>query len=151
MNYKSIEEFVGIVGEEFLWNIISDYVERDVVQIKAELKKIPYLDRDIDSITTAEIQTSDEFIITDYHSEDGIMTVSFDMPAIINAHSDDKSVYYRITTSCIGTVEIPDENPHNWKALDFKNMSNQDILSYSHLAKNINVSYEYTEADDCNA
>lgn len=151
MEYNSKEEFAERLGEEFLWNIIIDYVEHDVEHIKDELKAIPRIDGDIDKITTAEIQTSDEFIVTGLHSKDGVLTVNFDMPAIIMASSDDNKVYYKVTTSCVGTVEVPDMDSYDWKALDFENMFLQEILSYSHLAKKISVSYEYTEADDCNA
>ena len=151
MEYRTAEEFAERLGEDFLWNVISYYVEHDVEHIKDELRAIPRVDGDIDKITSAEIQTSDEFIVTDYHSKDGILTVQFDMPAIIMAHSADNKVYYKVTTSCVGTVEVPDMDSYDWKAIDFENMFLQDILSYSHLAKIISVSYEYTEADDLNA
>lgn len=151
MEYRSAEEFAENLGEYFLWDIISDYVEHDVERIKDELKALPYVDGDIDKITSAEIQTSDEFIVTNYHSKDGILTAEFDMPAIIMASSDDGDVLYRVTTSCVGTVEVPDMDSYDWRTPDFENMFMQDILSYRHLAKIISVSYEYTEADDCNA
>ena len=86
MEYRSDEEFAERLGEDFLWNIISDYVEHDVEHIKEELKALPYIEGNIDRITSAEIQTSDEFNITDFHSNDGVLTVEFDMPAIIMAN-----------------------------------------------------------------
>lgn len=151
MKYQSIDEFVERLGEDFLWNVISDYVEHDVAHIIEELRALSYIEGDLDKITSAQIQTSDEFNVTDFHAKDGVLTVTFDMPAIIMASSDDKDVLFRITTSCVGTVEVPDMNAYDWATLDFETMLLDKILSYRNLAKILCVSYEDTEADDCNA
>ena len=70
----------------FLWEIVSDYVDHDAESLKEVLRSKCYLDIDcIDKISSAEVQTSDEFIIRGFTEKDGILAINFEMPAIIIA------------------------------------------------------------------
>ena len=148
MDISNNEELVEIVSETLLWEIVSEHVTTDVERIKEELRKIGNRDQNkVERLTTAEVLQSDEFIITGYEERGGKLVVGFDMPAIVITQSDDKKVGFRVTTSCIGTVEIPDISSYDWSALDFEDMDRLTLLSYSHLTDKLNYSYEYTEAD----
>lgn len=153
MIFNSREEFVEKIGEEFLWNLVDDYIKHDVEQLKETLRQeCGNIDlKDIDRLTSAEVQTSDEFTVTGYSTKDGVLTVQFETPSIIIASSDDESACFKVTTCFTGTAEIPDIDVYDWRALDFSHMHYPDILAYKHLARFTSVSYEYTEADDLNA
>ena len=149
MNVTDNEALIGAVGEDFLWNVVSAYVEADIPHIKEALMPIGYLDPDdIEKLSKAEVHQSDEFTVTGFTEKDGTLTVRFEMPAIIMAKSADESAFLRVTTYCTGIAGIPDLHAYNWNALDFSRMHLPEILSYSHLVRNIRVSYEDTEADD---
>lgn len=152
MEINHNEEFIEIIGEAFLWDIIGEYISTDLKNIKEELSRIGYIELDdVEKITSAEVQESDEFIITKFSAKGGVLTVGFEMPAIIIAESDNGDVCFRITTTCTGTVEIPDIDSYDWHSMEFQNMNRLDILSYSDLAKIIAIFYEDTEADDLTA
>lgn len=57
------DEFVEKLGVYFLWDIIDDYVSKDVESIKDVLiKNVGYVEiEDIKMLTSAEILVSDEF------------------------------------------------------------------------------------------
>lgn len=147
------DEFVEKLGVYFLWDIIDDYVSKDVESIKDVLiKNVGYVEiEDIKMLTSAEILVSDEFIINEYTNDAGTLIVKFEMPAIIIAESDNKEVCFRITTSCEGVIEIPNVDTYDWDSLNFEDMSLPKILEYSYMTKVISVSYEYIEVDDLNA
>ena len=148
MDISNNEELVEIVSETLLWEIVSEHVTTDVERLKEELRKIGNRDQNkVERLTSAEVLQSDEFIITGYEERGSKLVVGFDMPAIVITWSDDKKVGFRVTTSCIGTVEIPDISSYDWSALDFEDMDRLTLLSYSHLTDKLNYSYEYTEAD----
>ncbi len=152
MEINSNEELVEIIGEAFLWDIIGEYISTDVKNIKEILSRIGYVELDdVEKITYAKIQESDEFVITKFSAKGGVLIVGFEMPAIIIAESDSGDVCFRITTTCTGTVEIPDIDSYDWHSMEFWNMNRLDILSYSDLANIIAVFYEDTEADDLTA
>lgn len=149
MEINSNEELIEIIGEDFLWDIIDDYISTDVKNLKRAISILGYIELDdIEKITSAEVFDSDEFVINKFKEENSVLTVEFEMPAIIIAESDDKDVCFRITTACTGIVEISDINSYDWNSMDFGDMDRLEILSYSDLAKIIAVSYEYIEADD---
>ncbi len=148
MKINSNDELIEIIGEAFLWDIIDDYISTDVKNLKNAISILGYIELDdIEKITSAEVFDSDEFVINKFSEKNGVLTVEFEMPAIITAENDDKDVGFRITTACTGTVEIPDIDSYDWNSMDFGSMSRLKILSYSDLAKIIAVSYEYIEAD----
>ncbi len=152
MEINHNEELIEIIGEAFLWDIIGEYISTDVKNIKEELSRIGYIELDdVEKITSAEVHESDEFVITKFSAKGGVLTVGFEMPAIIIAESDNGDVCFRITTTCTGTVEIPDIDSYDWRSMEFQNMNRLDILSYSDLAKIIAVFYEDTEADNLTA
>lgn len=152
MNINSNEELAATIGEPFLWEIVGTYVENDLQHIKEELGMLGRIEpKTVERIASAEVQTSDEFIITGFCAKDGVLTVSFEMPAIIQTWSDSMEALLSITTFCTGTVEIPDVDAYDWNVLDFENMRKQELLSHSDLVKNIAVAYEDTEADDLTA
>ena len=154
MNIHSNEELLAVIGEAFLWDIVGAYVENDLQHIKeALIDGCGWIALEtIERITALEVHQSDEFIVTGFRAENGVLTVSYEMPAIIMAwNRESKEALLRITTFCTGTVEIPDADAYDWNALDFENMRKQELLSHSNLVKNINVTYEDTEADDLTA
>jgi len=154
MNISDNKKLVEILGECFLWEVVWDYVEHDAGTLKEVLRPKCYLDPDsTDKISTAEIQTADEFIISGFTEKDGILAVSFEMPAVIIAESADGLVCYRVTAYCEGVLEIPDVNSGEWNSvnMNFKDMRRDEILSFRHLVKSVSLSYEDVEADDLNA
>ena len=151
MKISSNEELLEVIGEAFLWDVISDHVEHDLTHIKEALYKIGYIDQEmVEQIAWAEIQESDEFNVIAFHEYNGMLRVSFEMPALINTQNSSGDWLFRITTFCTGTVEIPDVDSFDWNSLDLDDMDRPTILSHKDLAKNINVVYEEqdTEADD---
>ena len=151
MKISSNEELLEVIGEAFLWDVISDHVEHDLTHIKEALHKIGYIDQEmVEQIAWAEIQESDEFNVIAFHEYNGMLRVSFEMPALINTQNSSGDWLFRITTFCTGTVEIPDVGSFDWNSLDLDDMDRPTILSHKDLAKNINVVYEEqdTEADD---
>ena len=152
MEINRNEELVEMIGEAFLWEIISEYICTDVKKMKEELSRIGYIElEDVEKIISAEVLESDEFVITKFSTKGGILTVGFEMPAIIIAESDNGDVCFRVTTTCTGTVEIPDVDSYDWRSMDFEKMNRYDILSHSNLAKIIAIFYEDTEVDDLTA
>ena len=140
-----------VIGEAFLWDIISDYVEHDFTHIKEALHKIGYIKQEmVEQIAWAEIQESDKFDVIKFYEYNGVLRVSFEMPALINTKNSSGDWLFGITTFCTGTVEIPDIDSYDWNSLNFDEMNRPTILSHKNLAKNINVVYEEqdTEADD---
>ena len=151
MKISSNEELLEVIGEAFLWDVISDHVEHDLTHIKEALHKIGYIDQEmVEQIAWAEIQESDEFNVIAFHEYNGMLRVSFEMPALINTQNSSGDWLFRITTFCTGTVEIPDVGSFDWNSLDLDDMDRPTILSHKDLAKNISVVYEEqdTEADD---
>ena len=151
MKISSNEELLEVIGEAFLWDVISDHVEHDLTHIKEALHKIGYIDQQmVEQIAWAEIQESDEFNVIAFHEYNGMLRVSFEMPALINTQNSSGDWLFRITTFCTGTVEIPDVDSFDWNSLDLDDMDRPTILSHKDLAKNISVVYEEqdTEADD---
>ena len=151
MKISSNEELLEVIGEAFLWDVISDHVEHDLTHIKEALHKIGYIDQEmVEQIAWAEIQESDEFNVIAFHEYNGMLRVSFEMPALINTQNSSGDWLFRITTFCTGTVEIPDVDSFDWNSLDLDDMDRPTILSHKDLAKNISVVYEEqdTEADD---
>lgn len=59
------DEFVEQLGVDFLWNIISDYVSKDIETIKDTLiKNVGYVDiEEINKLTSAEVQESDMVLV----------------------------------------------------------------------------------------
>ena len=152
MEINRNEELVEMIGEAFLWEIISEYICTDIKKMKEEFSRIGYIELDdVEKIISAEVLVSDEFVITKFSEKGGILTVGFEMPAIIIAESDNGDVCFRITTTCTGTVEIPDVDSYDWRSMEFENMNRYDILSHSDLAKIIAIFYEDTEVDDLTA
>lgn len=152
MEINSNEKLIEVVGETFLWDIVGEYIANDIEHLKEALRTLGYINHDdVEKITFAENRDSDEFTITNFSRKDGILTVEYEMPAGIIAKNDDKSVCFYVTTYCTGTIEIPDVDTYDWSSIDFKDIDRPMILSYSHLAKIIRLSYEDIEADVLNA
>ena len=147
------DDFVEKLGADFLWNIVSDYVCKDIKGIKnALIKNVGYVDReDINKLSSVEIQESDEFIVNEYVNVAGTLTLKYEMPVIIIAESENKEVCLRITTSCEGVIEIPNVDMHDWSSLNFEKMRLPEILEYSYMTNVVSISYEYIEVDDLNA
>lgn len=147
------DDFVEKLGADFLWNIVSDYVCKDIKGIKnALIKNVGYVDReDINKLSSVEIQESDEFIVNEYVKAAGTLTLKYEMPVIIIAESENKEVCLRITTSCEGVIEIPNVDIYDWNSLNFEEMRLPEILEYSYMTNVVSVSYEYIEVDDLNA
>ncbi|MBR3630909.1 MAG: hypothetical protein IKN55_10650 [Oscillospiraceae bacterium] len=151
MEIQSNEDLLDVLGEDFLWTIIEDYIEHDFPHIKEALRKIGRIDQAVvDTIAWAEVQESDFFDASGFHAENGTLRISFEMPALINTKNAGGDWLFHITTCCTGTVEVPDMEHYDWNSLDFDSMNRFDILSHRDLAKNIHVVYEEqdTEADD---
>ena len=144
------DEFVQKLGIYFLWNIVNDYICKDIEGIKdALIKNAGYIDiEDINKLSSAEIQDSDEFIVNEYGNDAGTLTLKYETPAIIIVKSDSKEVCLRVTTLCEGVIEIPDVDKYDWDSLNFEKMSLPEILEYSYIAKVTSVSYQYIEADE---
>ena len=91
MEIKSNEELIEIVGEDFLWDIVGEYITTDIEHLKEALRTLRYIERDdVEKITSAEHRDSDEFIITYFRKKDGILMVEFEMPSSIIAKSDNE-------------------------------------------------------------
>ncbi|MBQ8968010.1 hypothetical protein [Ruminococcus sp.] len=152
MKINSNEELLEVIGEGFLWNIVSEYIAHDIEHIKEALRQLGYIDQaDVDKLTFAEDRDSDEFNIISFSENGHTLTAEYEMPTGILTCNEDKSVCFHMTACCTGTIEVPDYSSYDWGALDFENMNRPQILSYSHLAKLKSLSYEYVEADDLNA
>ena len=151
MKFNNKEEMIEKIGEEFLWNIISEYVENDVQGVRESvIENVGNIDLDmIEQIASLNILESEEFLVTGFSEHEHKIAVEYEMPAIIMADSADKKILIRVQTACTGTVEVPDLDAFDWQAVDFENMHLPEILSYRHLANILSVSYEYTEADLC--
>ncbi len=146
------DDFVEKLGIDFLWNIVDDYVCKDIEGIKdALIKNVGYVDiEDINKLSSAEIQESDEFIVNEYVNDAGTLVLKYEMPAIIIAESENEEVCLRITTSCEGVIEIPNVDIYDWDSLNFEEMRLSEILEYSYITNVVPVSYEHIEADDLN-
>jgi len=152
MNINSNDELVEIIGERLLWDIVGNYAETHIEFLKEALRPLGYIDYEaIDKLRFAEVRESDEFIVNEFRTKEGILTIEYEMPAGILAKNDDGSVCFHVTTWCTGEVEIPDINSYNWNDIEFDSLNRPQILGYSHLVKMIRLSYEDTEADDLNA
>ncbi len=153
MKYTSNEQLLDVIGEGFLWNIVSNYAETHPELLKeAMLAWCGYIDEtEIAQITFIEVRESDEFIVNGFTAKEGILTVSYEMPAGILARNDDGSVCYHVTTWCSGEAQVPDHASFDWGALDFEKMNRYQILSHGNLAKVVRFVYEETEADNLNA
>ncbi len=142
-------ELAEIIGEAFLWDIVSEYIGKDFENIKEELRHLIYTEKTtVEKIARAEVHESDEFIVTDFEEQNGHLTLNFEMPAIINAIGENNEYLFRVTTYCTGTVRIPDAESYDWDSLDFDNMNRLDILTHSDLAEILTLHYKDTEADD---
>ena len=145
-------ELADMIGEAFLWDVVSEYVGNDIENIKDELRQLGYIDKsNVEKITRAEVHESDEFIITDFEEQDGHLTIHFEMPAVINAKGSSNEYLFSVTTYCKGTLRIPDADSYDWDALDFDDMNRYDILAHSDLVNILDIQYEDTEADDLTA
>ena len=152
MNITSNDELVEIVGEGLLWDIVGNYAETHLEFLKEALRPLGYIDYEaVKTITSAEILDSDEFIVRAFRANEGILTVEYEMPAIIIADNDDRSISFRVTTLCTGEVEIPDVHSYNWNDIKFGSLNRLRILAYSNLVKAIHLTYRDIEADDENA
>lgn len=147
------DDFVEKLGVDFLWNIVNDYVCKDIEGIKdALIKNVRYIDiEEINKLSSAEIQESDEFIVNEYDNNAGTLVLKYEMPAIIIAESENKEVCLKITTSCEGVIEIPNVDIYDWHSLNFEEMRLPEILEYSYMTNVVSVSYEYIEVDDLKA
>ena len=132
---------------------MNDYVCKDIKSIKdALIKNAGYIDiEEINKLSSAEIQESDEFVVNEYVNDAGTLVLKYEMPAIITAESENEEVCLRITTSCEGVIEIPNVDIYDWHSLNFDEMRLPEILKYSYMTNVISVSYEYIEVDDLNA
>ncbi len=75
MNVTDNEALIEAVGEDFLWNVVSAYVEADIPHIKEALMPIGYLDPDdIEKLSKAEVHQSDEFTVNGFTEKDGTLT-----------------------------------------------------------------------------
>ena len=45
MDIQSNEDLLDVIGEDFLWEIIGDYIEHDLEHIKDALRKLGYIDQ----------------------------------------------------------------------------------------------------------
>ena len=145
-------KLVEILGENFLWEIVCNYIAHDVCNLKCSLRQLNYPSSDdIDKISRAEVLESEEFIIRGFTENEGILTVTFEMPAIITAENDNSHICCRVTACCVGSLKVPDINSFDWNSLNLTDLRKKDIVSLSHLVKEIRLSYEDTEADDMNA
>lgn len=145
-------ELADIIGDAFLWDVVSEYVGNDIENIKNELRQLGYIDQPkVEKITRAEVHESDEFIITDFEEQDGHLTIHFEMPAVINTKGGSNEYLFSVTTYCKGTLRIPDADSYDWYALDFDDMNRYDILAHSDLVNILDIQYEDTEADDLTA
>ena len=154
MDIQSNEVLLDVIGEDFLWEIIGDYIEHDLAHIKDALRNLGYIDQAaVDTIAWAEVQDSEYFDVSGFHAENGTLRISFEMPALINTKNAAGDWLFRITTFITGTVEVPDIDSFDWNSMDLSDMNRLDILAHKDLAKNIHVVYEEqdTEADDLRA
>lgn len=152
MNINSNDELIDIIGEGLLWDIVGNYAETHLEILKEALRPLGYIEyEDIDKITFAEVRESDEFIVSNFSTKEGVLTIEYEMPAGILAKNNDSSVCFHVTTWCTGQVEIPDIDSYNWNEVEFDKLGRLEILSYSHLVKMIRLFYEDTEVDDLNA
>ena len=160
MEINNNDELIEIIGEEFLWEIVGNYVETHLELLKEAMRPLGYIDyNDVQKITFAEVRESDEFIVNGFNAKDGILTVNYEMPAGILTENDDGSVCFHVTTWCSGTIDIPDINSFDWNSIDFDNANSRGYLLPYHnvlkkitgLVKRITLCYEEIEADDLNA
>ena len=152
MKINSNDELTEIIGEGFLWAIVGNYAETHLELLKEALRPLADIDyKDLDKITVVKVLETEEFIVNEYSTHEGILKVKYEMPAVILAKNDDGSVCFYVTTLCTGEVEIPDIDSYHWNGIEFDSLNRLQILAYSHLVKKIRLSYEDTEADDLNA
>ena len=152
MAINSNDQLVEMIGTTLLWEVVGDYVETHLELLKEALRPLGYIDYEaVKKITSAEILDSDEFIVRAFRANEGILTVEYEMPAIIIAYNDDRSISFRVTTLCTGEVEIPDVHSYNWNDIKFSSLNRLQILAYSNLVKAIRLTYRDIEADDENA
>lgn len=117
--------------------------------LKEALRPVDNVDsEDIEKITIVKVRETDEFIVNELSAQEGILTVKYEMPAVIFAKSDDDSVCFYVTTLCTGEAEIPDMDSYNWNGIEFDSLNRTQILEYSHLIKKISLSYEDIKVDD---
>ena len=160
MEINNNDQLIETIGEEFLWTIVSNYVETHLELLKEAMKPLGYIDHnDVEKITFAEVHVSDEFIVNGFNVKDGILTVNYEMPAGILTENDDGSVCFHVTTWCSGTIDIPDIDSFDWNSIDFDNANSRGYLipynnalkKITDLVKRITLCYEEIEADDLNA
>lgn len=149
MKSDSNDEQVKKIGEGLLWAVVGNYAETHLELLKEALRPVDNMDSEaIDKITVLKVRETDEFIVNEFSAQDGILTVKYEMPAVILAKSDDDSVCFYVTTLCTGEAEIPDMDSYNWNGIEFDSLNRTQILEYSHLVKKIILSYEDIKVDD---
>ena len=152
MKINSNDELVLIIGEGLLWAVVGNYAETHLELLKEALRTVDNMDFEaVDKITVVKVRETDEFIVKEYSIKEDILTVKYEMPAVILAKNDDDSICFYVATLCTGEVEIPDIDSYNWNGIEFDSFNRTQMLEYSHLVKKISLSYEDTEADDLNA
>lgn len=93
MKSDSNDEQVKRIGEGLLWAVVGNYAETHLELLKETLRPAGNMDSEaIDKITVLKVRETDEFIVNEFSAQDGILTVKYEMPAVILAKSDDEAV-----------------------------------------------------------
>ena len=149
MKINSNDELVVIIGEGLLWAVVGNYAETHFELLKEALGSVDNMDSEaVDKITVVKVRETDEFIVKEYSIKEGILTVKYEMPAVILAKNDDDSVCIHVATLCTGEVEIPDIDSYHWNGIEFDSLNRTQMLEYSHLVKKISLSYEDIRVGD---
>ena len=140
------EELMDWLGDTYLWVVAIDYAERNIEPLKEKLREIGDIELEaVERINRVTMKESESFDVNGFTAKNGTLTVTFEMPIVFIANCSDKSARYRITTCCIGTVEIPDADAYDWESMGFEEMSPDEVLDYAHLAKHFCISYDEDE------
>ena len=104
MKSDSNDEQVKRIGEGLLWAVVGNYTETHLELLKEALRPVDNMDSEaIEKITVLKIRETDEFIVNELSAQEGILTVKYEMPAVILAKSDDDSVCF---FTCIPYIAI---------------------------------------------
>ena len=77
MEINNNDELIEIIGEEFLWEIVGNYVETHLELLKEAMRPLGYIDcNDVEKIRFAEVRESDEFIVNGFNDKDSILKLS---------------------------------------------------------------------------
>lgn len=149
MKINSNNELIEIMKEGLLWVVVGNYAETHSELLKEALRSVDNMQfEDVDKITVVKVLETEEFIVKEYSTQKGILTLKYEMPAVILAKNDDDSICNHVATLCTGEVEIFDIDSYNWNGIEFDRLNRTQMLEYSHLVKKISLSYEDIKVGD---